>query len=89
MLYLGSAPHTKETLPDFREKCRVTRHSRVFRELTGSQRAPGIRGLTCSVQATAFRSSKEATEDEKKNGVLRRKFFLGFTVCKTGKKKYL
>ena len=26
----GRAPRTKETLPDFREKCRVTRHSRVF-----------------------------------------------------------
>ena len=38
VLYLGRAPHTKETLPDFREKCRVTRHSRVFRGLTGSQR---------------------------------------------------
>ena len=37
VLYLGRAPRTKETLPDFREKCRVTRHSRVFRELTGSQ----------------------------------------------------
>ena len=23
----GRAPCTKETLPDFREKCRVTRHS--------------------------------------------------------------
>ena len=33
---LGRAPRRKETLPDFREKCRVTRHSRVFRELTGS-----------------------------------------------------
>ena len=30
VLYLGTAPRTKETLPDFREKCRVTRHSRVF-----------------------------------------------------------
>ena len=30
VLYLGRAPRTKETLPDFREKCRVTRHSRVF-----------------------------------------------------------
>ena len=29
-LYLGRAPRTEETLPDFREKCRVTRHSRVF-----------------------------------------------------------
>ena len=29
-------------LPDFREKCRVTRHSRVFRGLTGSQWTPGF-----------------------------------------------
>ena len=42
VLYLGRAPRTKETLPDFREKCRVTRHSRVFRGLTGSQRTPGF-----------------------------------------------
>ena len=27
MMYLGRAPRTKETLPDFREKCWVTRHS--------------------------------------------------------------
>ena len=46
VLYLGRAPHTKETLPDFHEKCRVTRHSRVFRGLTGSQRTPGIWGVT-------------------------------------------
>ena len=46
VLYLGRAPRTKETLPDFREKCRVTRHSRVFRELTGSQRTPGFWGVT-------------------------------------------
>ena len=26
----GRAFRTKETLPDFRERCRVTRHSRVF-----------------------------------------------------------
>ena len=44
--------------------------------------------MNCSVQTTAFRSSKEAIRDEKKNGVLRRKFFLGFTVCKIGKKKF-
>ena len=42
VLYLGRAPRTKETLLDFREKCRVTRHSRVFRRLTGSQRTPGF-----------------------------------------------
>ena len=42
VLYLGRAPRTNETLPDFREKCRVTRHSRVFRGLTDSQRTPGF-----------------------------------------------
>ena len=42
VLYLGRAPRTKETLPDFREKCRVTRHSRVFRGLMGSQWTPGF-----------------------------------------------
>ena len=36
VLYLGRAPCTKETLFDFLEKCRVTRHSRVFRGLTGT-----------------------------------------------------
>ena len=46
VLYLGRAPCTKETLPDFREKCWVTRHSRVFRGLTGSQRTPGFWGIT-------------------------------------------
>ena len=49
VLYLGRAPRTKETLLDFREKCRVNRHSRVFRGLTGSQRTPEIWGVTASV----------------------------------------
>ena len=31
----GRAPRTKETLPDFRERCRVTRHSRVFPRVDG------------------------------------------------------
>ena len=35
VLYLGRAPRTKETLPDFRETCRVTRHSRVFPRVYG------------------------------------------------------
>ena len=56
VLYLGRAPRTKETLPDFREKCRVTRHSRVFRGLTGSQRTPGIWGVTATFR-TCFRKS--------------------------------
>ena len=42
VLYLGRVLRTKETLPDFLKWCRVTRHPLVFRELTGSQRIPGI-----------------------------------------------
>ena len=34
-LYMGRAPRTKETLPDFRERGRVTRHSRVFPRVDG------------------------------------------------------
>ena len=48
VLYLGRAPRTKETLPDFHEWRRVTRHPLVFRGLTGSQRTPGDRGVTSS-----------------------------------------
>ena len=40
VLYLGRAPHTMETLPDFLKWRRVTRHPLVFRGLTGSQRTP-------------------------------------------------
>ena len=42
VLYLGRAPCTKETLPDFLKWRRVTRHPLVFRGLTGSQRTPGF-----------------------------------------------
>ena len=41
VLYFGRSPRTKETLPDFREKCRVTRHSRVFRGLRVVNGPPG------------------------------------------------
>ena len=51
VLYLGRALRTKETLPDFREKCRVTRHSRVFRGLTGSQQTPGIGASQLGIKA--------------------------------------
>ena len=40
---LGRAPRTKETLSDFREWCRVTRHPRVFHRFTSCQRTLGIR----------------------------------------------
>ena len=35
---LGRAPRTKDTLPNFHEWCRVTRHPRIFRGLTSCQR---------------------------------------------------
>ena len=54
-LYLGRALRTKETLPDFRERCRVTRHSRVFRGLTGSQRTPREWGFTAWYQSLGIR----------------------------------
>ena len=54
VLYLGRAPRTKETMPDFREECRVTRHSRVFSELTGSQRTPGFWGVTIPLSFKFF-----------------------------------
>ena len=41
---LGRAPRTKETLPNFREWCRVTRHPRVFHGLTGCQRDTPVLG---------------------------------------------
>ena len=46
VLYLGRAPRTKETLPDFLKWRRVTRHPLVFRGLTGSQRTPRNWGVT-------------------------------------------
>ena len=51
VLYLGRAPRTKETLPDFREWCRVTRHSRVFRGLTSCQRTLGFLGIMLGIRA--------------------------------------
>ena len=48
VLYLGRAPRTKETLPDFLKWSRVTRHPLVFRGLTGSQRTLGFWGVIIS-----------------------------------------
>ena len=42
VLYLGRAPRTKETLPDFLKWRRVPRHPLVIRGLMGSQRTPGL-----------------------------------------------
>ena len=35
LCFPGRAPRTKETMPNFREKCRVNRHSRVFQRVDG------------------------------------------------------
>ena len=51
MWFLGRVPRTRETLPDFCESGRVTRHSRVFRRLTGSQQTPGKWGVTAWYQS--------------------------------------
>ena len=45
VLYLGRAPRTKETLPDFLKWRRVTLYPLVFRGLTGSQRTLGFWGV--------------------------------------------
>ena len=52
---LGRAPRTKETLPDFHERCRVTRHPRVFRGLMGCQRTPREWGVTAWYQSLGTR----------------------------------
>ena len=41
--------------PIFRESCRVTRSSRVFRGLTGSQRTPRVLGVTDWYQSLGIR----------------------------------
>ena len=51
VLYLGRAPRTKETLPDFLKWRRVTRHPLVFCGLTGSQRTPRVWGVTAWYQS--------------------------------------
>ena len=52
---VGRAPCTRETLPDFRESGRVTRHSRVFRRLKDSQRTPWFWGVTAWYQSLGVR----------------------------------
>ena len=51
VLYLGRAPRTKETLPDFLKWLRVTRHPLVFCGLMGSQRTPGFGASQLGIRA--------------------------------------
>ena len=62
VLYLGRAPRTNETLPDFREWCRVTRHPRAFRELTGCQRTPRFWGVTSTAQLRPSSSGADSAQ---------------------------
>ena len=48
---MGRAPRIRETLPDFRESGRVTRHSSVFRGLTGSNGPPGFGASQLGIRA--------------------------------------
>ena len=59
VLFLGRAPRTKETLPDFLKWHRVTRRPLVFRGLTGSQRTPGFWGVTAWYQSLGIRIPRE------------------------------
>ena len=51
ILYLGRAPHTKETLTDFLKWRRVTQPPLVFCGLTGSQRTPGFGASQLGIRA--------------------------------------
>ena len=51
VLYLSRAPRTKETLPNFLKWRRVTRHTLVFRRLTGSQGTPGFGASQLGIKA--------------------------------------
>ena len=57
--FLGRAPRTKETLPDFLKWRRVTRPPLVFRGLTGSQRTPGFWVVTAWYQSSGIRIPRE------------------------------
>ena len=59
VLYLGRAPRTKETLPDFLKWRRVTRRPLVFRGLTGSQQTPGFWGVIAWYQSLGIRIPRE------------------------------
>ena len=59
VLYLGRAPRTKETLPDFLKWRRVTRHPLVFRRLTSSQWTPEDWGVTAWYQSLGIRIPRE------------------------------
>ena len=69
--YLGRAPRTKETLPDFLKWHRVTRHPLVFRRLTGSQRTPRVWSVTFSFLRFHFDYEELSREPENLHSPIR------------------
>ena len=67
VFYLGRAPRTKETLPDFLKWSRVTWHPLVFRGLTGSQRTPEF-GAS-QIQANTKLNLELQVRTQKESGV--------------------
>ena len=63
VLYLGRAPRTKETLPDFLKWRRVTRPPLVFCGLTDSQRTPGFWGVTSHTKPFLTLNGFQKNED--------------------------
>ena len=59
VLYSGRAPVQRRLCPIFVKKCRVTRHSRVFCGLTGSQQTLGFWGVTAWYKSLGIRIPKE------------------------------
>ena len=55
VLYLGRAPRTKETLPNFRDKCRSPDIHECFRGLTDSQRTPRFGASHWEIKGFGFR----------------------------------
>ena len=66
VLFLGRAPRTKETLPDFLKWRRVTRPPLVFRGLTGSQRTLEFWGVTARFFQFLEINEKKNIYNEKK-----------------------
>ena len=64
VMYLGRAPRTKETLPDFLKWRRVTRPPLVFRGLTGSQQTPGFWGVTQFVSPYPSMGQRDQCQSE-------------------------
>ena len=58
-MYLGRAPRTKETLPDFREEISGHPTFTSFCGLTGSQRTPGIWGVTLGASIIKINEKKQ------------------------------